>query len=356
MERREVGATNAFGAFLVIGLVAIGLPGRDGRRCSAAGVGGRVVLVRLPEVPLPAWAAGVRLGGPVTLEGLLAAAYDGLRLATILACLGAANALASPRRLLRYVPAHALRGRHGGRRGADLRPAAGRATRGGSAPRAGCAAARGRGLRASPGWPSRCSRARSSARWTWPRRWSRAGYGRRGAPRPAVAPTGQRADAGRPARRLRRALRRCSTARPRRCSACRCCVAGRGRWPGWPGRRRPARRRAPATAATPGRCPSGWSSLTGLVPAAVLVVATQQAWPRHHPRAGPRGGARGAAAGRPRDRLRRSRRGPRAVPPRVPPSGAGSPQTRRRAGSSTAASTDTGADTGVACRRLGSAS
>ena len=31
--------------------------------------------------------------------------YDGLRLAAILACLGAANALASPRRLLRYVPA-----------------------------------------------------------------------------------------------------------------------------------------------------------------------------------------------------------------------------------------------------------
>ncbi|WP_152187110.1 energy-coupling factor transporter transmembrane component T, partial [Segeticoccus rhizosphaerae] len=44
-------------------------------------------------------------GGPVTAEGLLSAAYEGLRLAAILACLGAANALASPRRLLRYVPA-----------------------------------------------------------------------------------------------------------------------------------------------------------------------------------------------------------------------------------------------------------
>jgi energy-coupling factor transport system permease protein len=47
----------------------------------------------------------VRLGGPVTLEGVLAAAYDGARLAAVLACIGAANALASPRRLLRYVPA-----------------------------------------------------------------------------------------------------------------------------------------------------------------------------------------------------------------------------------------------------------
>ena len=69
------------------------------------GVTGRVVIVRLPEVPLPAWTSGVRLGGAVTLEGVLAAVYEGMRLAAILACLGAANALASPRRLLRYVPA-----------------------------------------------------------------------------------------------------------------------------------------------------------------------------------------------------------------------------------------------------------
>lgn len=47
----------------------------------------------------------MRLGGAVTLEGLLVAVYDGLRLATMLACLGACNALASPRRLLRYTPA-----------------------------------------------------------------------------------------------------------------------------------------------------------------------------------------------------------------------------------------------------------
>ncbi len=66
---------------------------------------GRVVIVRLPEVPLPDWTSGVRLGGAVTLEGLLAAAYEGMQLAAILACLGATNALASPRRLLRYVPA-----------------------------------------------------------------------------------------------------------------------------------------------------------------------------------------------------------------------------------------------------------
>lgn len=104
LERRELGATNALAAFLVIGLVAIGL-----RivmvTLLGGGVTGRVVLFRLPEVPLPDWTSGVRIGGPVTLEGLLFAAYQGLQLATILACLGAVNALASPRRLLRYVPA-----------------------------------------------------------------------------------------------------------------------------------------------------------------------------------------------------------------------------------------------------------
>ncbi len=104
LQRREVGATNAFWPFLVIGLFVIGL-----RvvmvTLLGGGVSGRVVLFRLPEVPLPDWSSGVRLGGAVTLEGLLAAVYEGMRLTAILACLGATNALASPRRLLRYVPA-----------------------------------------------------------------------------------------------------------------------------------------------------------------------------------------------------------------------------------------------------------
>ncbi|HEU5033813.1 MAG TPA: energy-coupling factor transporter transmembrane component T [Mycobacteriales bacterium] len=67
------------------------------------GRGGHV-LVTLPEVPLPHWMAGVRLGGPVSLDGVLAAAYDGLRLAVILVCVGAANTLTSPRRLLKSLP------------------------------------------------------------------------------------------------------------------------------------------------------------------------------------------------------------------------------------------------------------
>lgn len=94
--------SRSYVVFLRIGLVVLGL-----RVVLFALLGsspGGHVLVRLPEVPLPAWAAGVRLGGAVTLEGLLAATYDGLRLATLLVCVGAANALASPARLLKALP------------------------------------------------------------------------------------------------------------------------------------------------------------------------------------------------------------------------------------------------------------
>jgi energy-coupling factor transport system permease protein len=49
--------------------------------------------------------AGVRLGGDVMLESVLIALFDGLRLATILICIGAANSLASPSRLLKSLPA-----------------------------------------------------------------------------------------------------------------------------------------------------------------------------------------------------------------------------------------------------------
>ncbi|MDN4160513.1 energy-coupling factor transporter transmembrane component T [Nocardioides abyssi] len=62
------------------------------------------VLLDLPEVPLPDWVLGVTLLGAVTREGLLGGVYDGLRLATIIVCIGAANALANPKRLLRSVP------------------------------------------------------------------------------------------------------------------------------------------------------------------------------------------------------------------------------------------------------------
>ncbi|GJF28676.1 cobalt ABC transporter permease [Kitasatospora sp. NE20-6] len=93
----------SYGVFLRLGLVVLGI-----RLVFTVLLGSPVqgthVLVTLPQLPLPAWAQGVRIGGAITLEGLLFALYEGLKLAVLLVCVGAANALASPTRLLRSLP------------------------------------------------------------------------------------------------------------------------------------------------------------------------------------------------------------------------------------------------------------
>jgi energy-coupling factor transport system permease protein len=88
--------------FLRIGLASVAI--RVVLFTLLGSIPGEHALFTLPEIPLPAWMAGVRLGGTVTLEGTLAAIYDGLRLAVILICVGAANTLTSPRRLLKSLP------------------------------------------------------------------------------------------------------------------------------------------------------------------------------------------------------------------------------------------------------------
>jgi energy-coupling factor transport system permease protein len=65
---------------------------------------GETVLVELPEIPLPDFVMGIQLLGDVTKESLLAGLYDGLRLAAIVICIGAANSLANPKRLLKSLP------------------------------------------------------------------------------------------------------------------------------------------------------------------------------------------------------------------------------------------------------------
>ncbi|CCH73379.1 Cobalt transport system, permease component [Nostocoides australiense Ben110] len=66
---------------------------------------GDIPLLPLPETHLPSWAAGIQLGGTVYLEGALGAGLEGARLATMILAIGAANALASPKRLLKVFPA-----------------------------------------------------------------------------------------------------------------------------------------------------------------------------------------------------------------------------------------------------------
>ncbi|RMI36428.1 energy-coupling factor transporter transmembrane protein EcfT [Actinomadura harenae] len=92
----------AFRVYVVLGVVIVS--GRVLFRLVFGGAEGSTVILRLPEIPLPAWAAGIRLFGDVSAESLLGGLYDGLRLATMVICLGAGNALANPKRLLKAMP------------------------------------------------------------------------------------------------------------------------------------------------------------------------------------------------------------------------------------------------------------
>ncbi|MFF1557131.1 energy-coupling factor transporter transmembrane protein EcfT [Streptomyces sp. NPDC058279] len=94
----------SYGAFLRLGLFVIGLRLLFSTLLGSP-VPGAHTLLTLPELALPAWAQGIRLGGRVSAEQLVFAFYDGAKLAALLVCVGAANALANPARLLKSLPA-----------------------------------------------------------------------------------------------------------------------------------------------------------------------------------------------------------------------------------------------------------
>lgn len=101
-RRSDAQWARGFRGYLIVGLLIVML--RVVYRILFGGDYGDHLLITLPEIPLPHWAVGITLGGAITAESVLAAAYDGLRLATLIICIGAANVLADPRRLLRSVP------------------------------------------------------------------------------------------------------------------------------------------------------------------------------------------------------------------------------------------------------------
>lgn len=102
-RRTDAPWSRSYGAFLRLGLAVLAI-----RLVFAVLLGSPVpgthVVVTLPQVPLPHWAQGVRIGGRVTAEGLVFALRDGMKLAALLVCVGAANALANPARLLKSLP------------------------------------------------------------------------------------------------------------------------------------------------------------------------------------------------------------------------------------------------------------
>lgn len=102
LRRSDHTWSRSFGLYLCFGAVIVAV--RVLFRVLLGGGYGGHQLVWLPTIPLPHWVLGIRLLGPVTRESVLFGLDDGLRLATIVICVGAANALANPKRLLKTLP------------------------------------------------------------------------------------------------------------------------------------------------------------------------------------------------------------------------------------------------------------
>ncbi|MFH9614625.1 energy-coupling factor transporter transmembrane protein EcfT [Streptomyces pratensis] len=102
-RRTDAPWARSYGAFIKLGLFVVAV-----RLLFSVFLGSSVpgthTLFTVPEVSLPDWARGVRIGGRVTAEQVVFALYEGAKLAALLICVGAANSLANPARLLKSLP------------------------------------------------------------------------------------------------------------------------------------------------------------------------------------------------------------------------------------------------------------
>jgi energy-coupling factor transport system permease protein len=61
------------------------------------------VLISLPQLELPNWLAGIRVGGEVTSERLISVIEESLKFAVVLIAFGAASALSSPVQVIKLI-------------------------------------------------------------------------------------------------------------------------------------------------------------------------------------------------------------------------------------------------------------
>lgn len=104
LRRSEAPWARGYRFYLVMAGLVIGIRITFSVIFASGATAGTHILFSLPVVPMPRWYSGVRIGGPVSAEAVLAAAADGARLACLLCCVGAANTLANPKRALRVLP------------------------------------------------------------------------------------------------------------------------------------------------------------------------------------------------------------------------------------------------------------
>jgi energy-coupling factor transport system permease protein len=103
-RRTEAPWARGFRYYLMLALIVIAIRLVFRVVFTTPPVPGQQILFRLPHVSTPSWYAGIHLGGPIATASLLSAAVDGMRLATLICCIGAANVLANPKRALRVLP------------------------------------------------------------------------------------------------------------------------------------------------------------------------------------------------------------------------------------------------------------
>ncbi|MCA0251062.1 MAG: energy-coupling factor transporter transmembrane protein EcfT [Actinobacteria bacterium] len=103
LRRPEAPWAMSFGMYLWLGVFIVVM--RTVFRIVFSG-DGPTVLFTIPFPEPPEWIAeaGGTLFGPVSAEALASGLYDGMRLAAMVICIGAANSLANPKRLLAAVP------------------------------------------------------------------------------------------------------------------------------------------------------------------------------------------------------------------------------------------------------------